>query len=130
MAIVELESAPESACISEAGMSLAEPMQVEFKLSDELRAEIMAEIGRRVDPEKINLAVRLVHDCPKCRVELESTNTVIVEYRKADGTDMRQQTAFALCVSCADAHIAQTGENFKLLELERAVIDGRNMSWG
>lgn len=125
MAIIELESAPEEAAISEAVMNAG--TQVEIKLSDDLRAEILQEISRRVDPEKINLAVRLVIDCPKCKVPLESRTTVILEYRKT-GTP-GQETAIAVCGDCADAHMARPATVLTALGLERTVIDGRLMAW-
>lgn len=132
MPVVALESAPDSGAVSEAGMSAAQDMsgvQVTLKISDELREQIRAEYDARIDPEKINLAVRLMHECPRCRLPLDSKRTVLIEFRKLEAGMSSQQTAYALCAQCADKHFAETSRAMEVLHLERIVTDGRLIKW-
>lgn len=121
MPVVSLESAPEPAGLV--------PSSVEIKISDELRADILAEIDKRVSPEKINLAVKLVRDCPKCQLPLRSDTTMLFEFHRADGDKQRSETALAMCVRCGDAFAASSLEPSKKLGLECVTIDGRLMNW-
>lgn len=136
MPIVELESAPCDGALSFAGMSSPQDtehavsgVEVTLKISDELREQIRAEYNARIDPEKINLAVRLMHECPRCRLPLDSARTVLIEFRKLDAGMSHQQTAYALCAPCFDQHSAETARAMEVLQLDRVVTDGRLIKW-